>query len=102
MPNRRSRTHAAASSTRGRKIRYAVVGLGYISQAAVLLAFRHARRNSVLAARRGPPVSLAAFERAQRPTMAMEMRRPPVPSPRLVHAATPLGSLTRLHDGPVG
>lgn len=32
------------------KIRYAVVGLGYISQVAMLPAFRHARRNSVLAA----------------------------------------------------
>ncbi|MCC6272937.1 MAG: Gfo/Idh/MocA family oxidoreductase [Deltaproteobacteria bacterium] len=32
------------------KIRYAVVGLGYISQAAVLPAFRHAARNSELAA----------------------------------------------------
>jgi predicted dehydrogenase len=31
------------------KIRYAVVGLGYIAQAAVLPAFAHARRNSVLA-----------------------------------------------------
>jgi predicted dehydrogenase len=33
-----------------RKIRYAVVGLGYISQVAMMPAFRHARRNSVLAA----------------------------------------------------
>jgi predicted dehydrogenase len=33
-----------------RKIRYAVVGLGYISQAAVLPAFAHARENSELAA----------------------------------------------------
>jgi len=33
-----------------RRIRYAVVGLGYISQAAVLPAFRHARKNSELAA----------------------------------------------------
>jgi predicted dehydrogenase len=32
------------------KIRYAVVGLGHIAQAAVLPAFAHARRNSVLAA----------------------------------------------------
>lgn len=31
-------------------MRYAVVGLGYISQSAVLPAFEHARRNSVLAA----------------------------------------------------
>jgi glucose-fructose oxidoreductase len=30
------------------KIRYAVVGLGYISQVAVLPAFQHARRNSLL------------------------------------------------------
>jgi predicted dehydrogenase len=32
------------------KTRYAVVGLGYISQAAVLPAFKHAQANSVLAA----------------------------------------------------
>jgi glucose-fructose oxidoreductase len=32
------------------KIRYAVIGLGYISQVAMLPAFRHAARNSVLAA----------------------------------------------------
>jgi len=34
----------------GRKIRYAVVGLGYISQAAILPAFAHARENSELTA----------------------------------------------------
>ncbi|MBI4211753.1 MAG: Gfo/Idh/MocA family oxidoreductase [Deltaproteobacteria bacterium] len=33
-----------------KKIRYAVVGLGYISQVAVLPAFRHAKKNSILAA----------------------------------------------------
>jgi len=33
-----------------RNIRYAVVGMGYIAQAAVLPAFRHARRNSELTA----------------------------------------------------
>jgi predicted dehydrogenase len=33
-----------------RKIRYAVVGLGYISQAAVLPAFQHAKENSELVA----------------------------------------------------
>ena len=33
-----------------RKIRYAVVGQGYISQIAVLPAFAHARKNSELAA----------------------------------------------------
>lgn len=34
----------------GRKIRYAVVGLGHIAQVAVLPAFAHATRNSTLAA----------------------------------------------------
>jgi glucose-fructose oxidoreductase len=32
------------------KIRYAVIGLGHIAKVAVLPAFAHARRNSVLAA----------------------------------------------------
>ena len=32
------------------KIRYAVVGLGHIAQAAVLPAFQHGRRNSELTA----------------------------------------------------
>jgi predicted dehydrogenase len=32
------------------KVRYAVVGLGYIAQAAVLPAFAHARENSELVA----------------------------------------------------
>jgi len=31
-------------------VRYAVIGLGHIAQAAMLPAFRHCRRNSVLAA----------------------------------------------------
>jgi predicted dehydrogenase len=35
---------------RQRSIRYAVLGVGHISQAAMLPAFRHARRNSTLAA----------------------------------------------------
>ena len=34
----------------GRTVRYAVVGQGYIAQAAVLPAFAHARRNSRLVA----------------------------------------------------
>src|SRR5689334_12313349 len=42
-------TNTAAPATE-RKIRYAVVGLGYISQAAVLPSFAHARENSELAA----------------------------------------------------
>lgn len=40
-------SHAPSSDG---KVRYAVVGLGYISQAAVLPSFRRARRNSRLAA----------------------------------------------------
>ncbi|MGA9771475.1 MAG: Gfo/Idh/MocA family oxidoreductase [Blastocatellia bacterium] len=43
----------------GRKVRYAVVGEGYISQAAVLPAFSHANKNSELAALvSGDPVKL--------------------------------------------
>ena len=38
------------NSENGRKIKYAVVGLGYISQVAILPAFVHARKNSELAA----------------------------------------------------
>src|SRR4030095_11854644 len=64
MASRRSaRTSARASRTNARKtrtsghtngrpkaVRYAVIGLGHIAQAAVLPAFAHAKRNSVLAA----------------------------------------------------
>ena len=42
----RSRT----KTSHARSVRYAVLGLGHIAQAAVLPAFKHARRNSVLAA----------------------------------------------------
>ena len=38
------------SSKKGQKVRYAVVGLGYISQIAVLPAFAHAGENSLLTA----------------------------------------------------
>ena len=41
---------AKAAPRRGRKIRYAVVGLGYIAQVAVLPAFAQAAKNSELAA----------------------------------------------------
>src|SRR5688572_2701917 len=44
-----SRSIARASDGDG-AVRYAVVGLGYIAQVAVLPAFRHARRNSRLVA----------------------------------------------------
>jgi predicted dehydrogenase len=39
-----------ASNTGQKKIRYAVIGLGHIAQAAVLPAFKHAQTNSVLTA----------------------------------------------------
>ena len=42
----RSRT----KTSHDKSVRYAVIGLGHIAQAAVLPAFKHARRNSVLAA----------------------------------------------------
>ena len=48
MPRRRPRSRSSAS--RSKQVRYAVLGLGHIAQAAVLPAFRHAARNSVLAA----------------------------------------------------
>jgi predicted dehydrogenase len=44
------RTQQKRSGKGARARRYAVVGLGHIAQVAVLPAFRHARRNSVLAA----------------------------------------------------
>lgn len=37
-------------SGRGRKIRYAVIGQGYIAQAAVLPAFAHAKKHAELVA----------------------------------------------------
>src|SRR5688572_31497978 len=43
------KTPSRTSRTR-RQVRYAVIGLGHIAQAAVLPAFAHAKRNSVLAA----------------------------------------------------
>lgn len=46
MARRRPRT----STSRRKTVRYAVLGLGHIAQAAVLPAFKHAGRNSVLAA----------------------------------------------------
>ena len=52
MPRKGSTRRQSAQAARGgsRKIRYAVVGLGYIAQVAVLPAFKNARRNSVLKA----------------------------------------------------
>jgi glucose-fructose oxidoreductase len=46
-PRHRARRAGASG---GDPVRYAVVGLGYIAQVAVLPAFAHARRNSTLAA----------------------------------------------------
>ncbi len=47
MPRERSRTR---TTTLAEAVRYAVIGLGHIAQAAVLPAFRHAERNSALTA----------------------------------------------------
>ena len=53
-----------AKSRSAKKIRYAVVGLGYISQAAVLPAFAHAAENSELVALvSGDPRKLLALSR---------------------------------------
>jgi predicted dehydrogenase len=46
----RTASERAATQRKMRKVRFAVVGLGYISQAAVLPAFAHARRDCELAA----------------------------------------------------
>jgi predicted dehydrogenase len=46
----RRRSPSRTSPFRKKKVRYAVIGLGHIAQAAVLPAFKHASRNSVLAA----------------------------------------------------
>ena len=46
----RRRSRSGGNSFSRRKVRYAVIGLGHIAQAAVLPAFGHASRNSVLAA----------------------------------------------------
>ncbi len=57
--------HKASGNTdpngSAKKVRYAVVGLGYVSQVAVLPAFQHARENSELLAL----VSGDATKRAQ-------------------------------------
>jgi glucose-fructose oxidoreductase len=51
MATRTQRTRKRARTEKPRKrIRYAVIGLGYISQIAMLPAFAHAKRNSELAA----------------------------------------------------
>jgi predicted dehydrogenase len=48
--SRQKNSEASNNAFGGKKIRYAVVGLGYISQAAILPAFAHARENSELTA----------------------------------------------------
>jgi predicted dehydrogenase len=55
---------SSVSHRQSRKVRYAVVGLGHIAQAAVLPAFKHAARNSQLAALvSGTPEKLASLGR---------------------------------------
>lgn len=50
MPNRKTNSEGGAPGKRSKKARYAVVGLGYFSQSAILPAFAHAGKNSELAA----------------------------------------------------
>jgi predicted dehydrogenase len=50
MPRQKARGNGKTHPSPPKKVRYAVVGLGYISQVAVLPAFRNARRNSELVA----------------------------------------------------
>src|SRR5579863_9237338 len=60
----RERRSVSRSTKTPRKVRYAVVGLGYIAQAAVLPAFAHARENSELAALvSGDPQKLKVLSR---------------------------------------
>jgi predicted dehydrogenase len=47
---KRSSMRTGKKTKAGKKVRYAVVGLGYISQIAVLPAFAHAKENSELRA----------------------------------------------------
>jgi len=49
-PTRSNRGRSRKKTSHARPVRYAVIGLGHISQAAVLPAFKHAKRNSTLAA----------------------------------------------------
>jgi predicted dehydrogenase len=68
MPRtRKTATPGARPSGGPKRIRYAVVGLGYISQVAVLPAFRHARENSELVALvSGDPAKLDRLGRRHR------------------------------------
>jgi glucose-fructose oxidoreductase len=64
---RSSNKRKTLNPARGEKVRYAVVGLGYISQIAVLPAFAHARGNSELTALvSGDPKKLQAMARKYR------------------------------------
>jgi predicted dehydrogenase len=60
----RQRAVHRTGQSRKKAVRYAVIGLGHIAQAAVLPAFKHARRNTVLAALvSGEPKKLDALGR---------------------------------------
>ncbi|HEV7716512.1 MAG TPA: Gfo/Idh/MocA family oxidoreductase [Steroidobacteraceae bacterium] len=64
MPTRSRRSPRRRNESKGKPIRYAVLGLGYISQIAMLPAFQHAKRNSVLTALvSGDPKKLKALGR---------------------------------------
>jgi len=56
MPN--SAKGKKRNSVKGKKVRYAVVGLGYIAQNAVLPAFAHARNSELTALVSDSPAKL--------------------------------------------
>jgi len=81
------------NSEKGKKVRYAVVGLGYIAQNAVLPAFAHARVRIIRALYRSSgehkPVKLDNTPPRKRPSTVQEISRPPVRKPELVAAEGP-------------
>jgi glucose-fructose oxidoreductase len=65
VPERESEEAMGAMAAQGNLIRYAVVGLGHIAQAAMLPAFAHAKRNSrLVAAVSDDPANRKAVARA--------------------------------------
>ena len=74
MARRPSRSRPKTSQRKS--VRYAVIGLGHIAQAAVLPAFKHAKRNSTLAALvSGEQKKLKQLEPSLRRAAALRLRR---------------------------
>ncbi|HEV8703198.1 MAG TPA: Gfo/Idh/MocA family oxidoreductase [Candidatus Polarisedimenticolia bacterium] len=82
----RKDSHRSARSNPGGRVRYAVVGLGYIAQVAVLPAFANARRNSEICA-------LFSGDPAKRRTLGRTYGVEPFPrtdqfAPKVLHFPT--------------